>query len=298
MKVIKRDETVQPFSFKKVEAVLNKAFDSVEEYLPESLQDYFKEVFEKVQQKKNEISVEEIQDIIQKELIRKNKFNVVESFINYRRKHAELRENKSDLIKQIRAKLNATNIENQNANVDEASFGGRVGEAADVVCKHEALKMMSKMGRKNHENNMIYIHDLNSYATGQHNCLTIPIDKALAIGFHTRQTDVRPAGSVNTAMQLVAVVMQCQSLEQFGGVAVSHLDWSMVPYIRKSFAKHFKEGLKYIGGLTEEEVDEYLKEVFNKYKDCENIPNDDKINYLDKMLESTTPIDSQIYMKN
>ena len=118
MNVIKRDESVQPFEFKKVEAVLNKAFDSVEESLPESLVDYFKEVFEKVKQKKSEISVEEIQDIIQKELIRKNKFKVVESFINYRRKHAELRENKSDLIKQIRAKLNATNIENQNANVE------------------------------------------------------------------------------------------------------------------------------------------------------------------------------------
>ena len=297
MKVIKRDESVQPFSFGKVEAVLNKAFDSVGEYLPQSLRDHFREVFEKIQLKTKELSVEDIQDIIQKELIKKNKYNVVESFINYRRKHAEARENKMDIFKQIRSKLNATNIENQNANVDEASFGGRVGEAASAVCKHEALKIMSKMARKNHENNMIYIHDLDSYADGRHNCLTIPIDKALAIGFHTRQTDVRPAGSVNTAMQLCAVVMQCQSLEQFGGVAYSHLDWSMVPYIRKSFAKHFKDGLKYIGGFTDEEAEEYLKKVFDKHKLSDNLQNDDKINYLDTMLASTTPIDDDIYTK-
>ena len=293
MNVIKRDESVQPFEFKKVEAVLNKAFDSVEESLPESLVDYFKEVFEKVKQKKSEISVEEIQDIIQKELIRKNKFKVVESFINYRRKHAELRENKSDLIKQIRSKLNATNIENQNANVDEASFGGRVGEAASVVCKHEALKMMSKMARKNHENNMIYVHDMDSYADGRHNCLTIPIDKALAIGFHTRQTDVRPAGSVNTAMQLVAVVMQCQSLEQFGGVAVSHLDWTMVPYIRKSFKKHFIDGLVYIGKVDRNEAEKLVNE--NVAQQTEDLINDDRINYLDKMLSFTESIESDFY---
>ena len=72
-----------------------------------------------------------------------------------------------------------------------------------------------------------------------HNCLTDPLDHILENGFNTRQTDVRPAGSVNTAMQLVAVSFQLQSLQQFGGVSASHLDWTMVPYVRKSFRKHY-----------------------------------------------------------
>lgn len=72
-----------------------------------------------------------------------------------------------------------------------------------------------------------------------HNCLTEPIDDILAKGFTTRQTDVRPASSVNTAMQLVAVAFQIQSLQQFGGVSASHIDHSMVPYVRKSFRKHY-----------------------------------------------------------
>jgi len=55
------------------------------------------------------------------------------------------------------------------------------------------------MARKNHEGNMVYIHDLDHYATGDHNCLSIPFDDLLANGFNTRQTDVRPANSVNTA---------------------------------------------------------------------------------------------------
>ena len=102
------------------------------------------------------------------------------------------------------------------------------------------------MAKANHENNEIYIHDLDNYYVGSHNCLSIPFDKLLANGFKTRQTDVRPAGSVNTAFQLVAVIFQLQSLQQFGGVSATHLDWTMVPYVRKSFYKHFKDGLFYV----------------------------------------------------
>lgn len=88
-----------------------------------------------------------------------------------------------------------------------------------------------------------------------HNCLSIPFDDLLANGFKTKQTDVRPASSVNTAFQLVAVIMQLQSLQQFGGVAATHLDWTMVPYVRKSFWKHYKDGLKYIAEMDEPVLD-------------------------------------------
>lgn len=84
----------------------------------------------------------------------------------------------------------------------------------------------------------------NGIVTG--NCLTIPFDDLLANGFNTRQADIRPANSVNTAFQLIAVLFQLQSLQQFGGVSASHLDWTMVPYVRKSFKKHLKIGNKYI----------------------------------------------------
>lgn len=96
-----------------------------------------------------------------------------------------------------------------------------------------------------------------------HNCLTVPIDDLLANGFTTRQTDVRPASSINTAMQLVAVLFQIQSLQQFGGVAASHLDHSMVPYVRKSFFKHFKNGLKYVEGLDDEEIEKILNDILS-----------------------------------
>lgn len=97
-----------------------------------------------------------------------------------------------------------------------------------------------------------------------HNCLTVPIDDLLANGFKTRQTDVRPASSVNTAMQLVAVLFQIQSLQQFGGVAASHLDHSMVPYVRKSFFKHFKDGLKFIEDMSDEDIEGVMNEILSE----------------------------------
>ena len=106
-----------------------------------------------------------------------------------------------------------------------------------------------------------------------HNCLSIPFDDLLANGFNTRQTDVRPANSINTAMQLVAVLFQLQSLQQFGGVSATHLDWTIVPYVRKSFYKHFKTGAKYIVGvnLPIEEFNDSMSIEDEKYKASGNV---------------------------
>ncbi len=179
--------------------------------------------------------------------MRSERRDVARAYIRYRYKKEVARNKKDDFIKAIREKLDGNNVKNQNANVDEHSFGGRTGEASSVVTKQLALDyLLSPMARKNHIDNIIYTHDLDSYYVGSHNCLSIPFDDLLANGFNTRQADVRPAGSINTAFQLIAVIFQIQSLCQFGGVSATHLDWTMVPYIRKSFWKHFKDGVKYL----------------------------------------------------
>ena len=184
--------------------------------------------------------------------MRSERKDVARSYIRYRYKKEVARGYTNDFIDAIKEKLNADDVQNQNANVDEHSFGGRIGEASGVVTKKLALDyLLSPMARRNHLNNDVYTHDLDNYYVGSHNCLSIPFDELLAKGFNTRQTDVRPAGSVNTAFQLVAVIFQLQSLQQFGGVSATHIDWTMVPYVRKSFCKHYKEGLKYVEGLTE-----------------------------------------------
>lgn len=235
--VIKRDGTNAHFRIEKIFNVLDKAFGSKEMETPVEVYDFIKDWSNNYEDEI--VDVETIQDKIEKYLMRYYPC-VAKNFIIYRAEHKAMREEKSQLIKDVEKKLLAKNVENQNANVDEYSFGGRMGEVTRVVTKDYALKYcMSKKSKNNHLNNEIYIHDLDSYAAGMHNCLSIPFDDLLAKGFHTRQTDVRPANSINTAMQLVAVIFQLQSLQQFGGVSATHLDWTMEPYVKKSFFKHY-----------------------------------------------------------
>ena len=248
--VIKRDGTEVSFNKEKIENAINKAFLEVDGQLYET--DTARDIAIEIEQilvecGQDEVYIEDIQDMVEEKLLISERQDVAQAYINYRDKRSRIRNRNSEIMKEYYKKLRGENIENQNANVDEHSFGGRRGEASGVIEKSCALNdYISTMAKENHEGNMIYIHDLDSYAVGMHNCLSVPFDKLLANGFDTRQTDVRTAGSVSTAMQLVAVIFQLQSLQQFGGVSATHLDWTMVPYVRKSFYKHYLKGMKYL----------------------------------------------------
>ena len=257
MYVIKRDGKKVEYDRNKVVNAINSAFLDVDKVLYETdtAEDIADEITMLVAKNSQGISVEIIQDKIEEYLMRSERPDVARAYIRFRYKREVAREYKKDFMKAVAEKLEARNVKNQNANVDEYSFGGRVGEAAGLLTRQYALDFcLSPMAKKNHLENMIYTHDLDAYAVGMHNCLSIPFDDLLANGFNTRQTDVRPAGSVNTAMQLVAVIFQLQSLQQFGGVSATHLDWTMVPYVRKSFYKHLTDGMKYIDKIETKNI--------------------------------------------
>jgi ribonucleoside-triphosphate reductase len=252
MQVYKRNGEVENFDKNKIITAINKAFIEVDGilYETETAEDIADAIERFVGLNNYPVPIEKIQDRIEEYLMRSERVDVARAYIRYRYKHEMARSYTDDMVEAISEKLAAKNIQKQNANVDEQSFGGRMGEAGSVVWKKIALDHnISAMASENHLNNEIYIHDLDTYAVGMHNCLTIPFDKLLEKGFNTRQTDVRPAGSVSTAMQLVAVIFQLESLQQFGGVSASHLDWTMVPYVRKSFVKHYIKGLKHIENI-------------------------------------------------
>lgn len=245
--VRKRDGRIVEFDKEKIRTAILKAFQEVDGEISDYARNKASKITSHIMNTSQMLAVEDIQDMIESQLMNSERKDVAKAYILYRNERTKIRNKNSTVVKIIKEKLSASNVQNQNANVDEQSFGGRVGESTNAIMKQYALDYcMSDMARNNHLNNEIYIHDLDSYANGTHNCLSIPFDKLLANGFNTRQTDVRPANSVNTAFQLVAVIMQLQSLQQFGGVSATHLDWTMIPYVRKSFSKHFKDGIKYI----------------------------------------------------
>lgn len=222
LQVYKRNGECVPFDKQKIINAINGAFlevdgelyeDDTAKDIAEDIYTYY--LFHSVET--NPVTVERVQDLVEQYLMRSERPDVARAYIRFRYKKEVARNFQHDFIDEIRGKLDARNVQNQNANVDEHSFGGRTGEASGVVTKRLALDyIVSPMAKKRHENNEIYIHDLDNYYVGSHNCLSIPFDDLLANGFNTRQTDVRPAGSVNTAFQLVAVIFQLQSLQQFG----------------------------------------------------------------------------------
>ena len=285
--VVKRDGKEVPYNREKIICAINKALlemdgnlnsDYISKNVATSIENYF------AAHSVECITVEEIQDLVEWNLINGPRADLAKSYIRYRYKKEMARNRYKELMDTIGEKLSASNVQNQNANVDEHSFGGRMGEMNGAVARMYALDhVVSHMAKENHLNNMIYIHDLDHYAVGSHNCLSIPFDDLLAKGFNTRQTDVRPAQSVSTAFQLIAVIFQLQSLQQFGGVSATHIDWTMVPYVRKSFAKHFKDGLIYVQH-DREQAKMVPNELSFEDKQANDIRNDEAYTYAMDMI--------------
>jgi ribonucleoside-triphosphate reductase len=238
-KVIKRDGREVDFDKTKIIKSIDKSFAALGQTDDNNIAE---KIADSIEAMNKTLDVDEIQNLIEAKLMASKHKDVAKAYINYRYLHKMARGQYSELMTAVAEKLTAKSVQNQNANVDEASFGGRMGEANTVVTKQYALEyLVSPMAKANHLNNEVYIHDLDHYAIGNHNCMSIPFDDLLKNGFNTRQTDVRPAQSINTAFQLIAVIFQLQSLQQFGGVSATHLDWTMVPYVRKSFYKHYQD---------------------------------------------------------
>ena len=289
MYIIKRDGRRVKFDQNKIIDAVLAAFKEIDHDLSDyayikagNIADYIQETAEKAD---HELTIEEIQNYVEQGLMSTKRKDVARAYITYRNDRTRERQARSDFQHRLIKKLKATDVANQNANVDERSFGGRAGEVNSEVLRQQALDFfLSEKARRNHLENRVYIHDLDHYVLGDHNCLSIPFDKLLRDGFNTRQADIRPANSVDTAFQLLAVIFQLQSLQQFGGVSATHLDWTMVPYVRKSFYKHYMTGLQYlpheksmcVAGLWEDvditAIDPTKKSIDNPlYKYNENI---------------------------
>lgn len=172
MKVIKRNGDKVDFDKNKIIKAINKAFIEVDGklYENETAIDIADDI-EKIARSVDSLSIEEIQNLVETYLMDSERIDVAKAYIRYRYKREIGRTYSTDLIKTITEKLSGNKIENANANVDEASFGGRKGAAANEVLKQYALDYcMSPKTKKNHLENRIYVHDLDSYATGMHNC--------------------------------------------------------------------------------------------------------------------------------
>ena len=150
MRVIKRDGRSVEFNREKIKNAVLAAFKEVDKEISQEAKNKASDIASYINGLEIEsIPVENIQDIVEDKLMASKRKDVAKAFILYRNDRSRIRENKSQLMKDITEKLMATNVQNQNANVDEKSFGGRVGEASDAVLKKYALdNCISQNGKR------------------------------------------------------------------------------------------------------------------------------------------------------
>lgn len=231
------------------------------------------------------IGVEEIQDIVENELMNRGCNSTAKAYITYRNERTKAREKNAEINKKIASVLMCSDIQNQNANVDERSFGGRKFESANVLHKHIALNSFIRDEvAEAHKQNRIYIHDLSEYDIGDHNCLFVDMQKQFNDGFVTRNGDVRPAGSLATGGQQAAVIYQAQSQVQFGGVASCHLDYDLAPLVKKSFRKHYIINL--LKTMSIFDNDEVIHSIFSEDMSFTDLENEDIDDIVDTLKES------------
>lgn len=279
MIVRKRNGNMVAFDKNKIIVAIQKAMLEVN-INTDRAYDITEKVLDKISDK-NEISIEEIQDVIEETLIEKNYPTVAKAYILYREERKRTRENQARLYeesqKQISEIMAMKNIENSNANVDEASFSGKNSKVTSYFLKEYALNnLMRPEVAQAHRDGLLYTHDLDNYASGMHNCLFIDFEDLFNNkgGFTTRNGDVRKPNDIMTFFQLVAVTFQCASQCQYGGIASNKIDYDASPYVAITFRKSFRNALMDIDGISKEHAELIMKNIEDTNGDIIKLENE------------------------
>lgn len=254
MHVIKRDGTRVLFNPDKIVQAINKAMISTYGAVYET--ETAEEIADLIAQRNVDMSVEQIQDLVEGYLMKSEYPEVAKQYILYRDQRSKERERRSKLVKTVMKRIEATAVENANANVDEKSFSGREKEASSDIQKIIALDYtLSPEVANAHKDMLLYQHDLEKTNIGQHNCLFVDMKKLFTDGFKTRNGDVRPPSNFSSACQQTAVIDQCQSQVQFGGVGTVHLDYDLAPFVKKSYQKKLVQYYTDVQEMSKEDAE-------------------------------------------
>lgn len=281
-RVIKRDGSIELFNSEKIKEALKAAFIEVDGMVTRQTELLIESIIYDLKENVlyDSMHIELIQDEIEKELMNSNRLDVAKAYILYREHRTQEREKENKYKELVKRRVNVTVNENSNANVDEASFSGREKEAAADIFKQVNQEELPRFLTQAHEEMLIYQHDYEKAMFGVHNCLNINFPRLLKYGFTTRNCPVRPARSFSTACQLVAVIFQLQSQNQFGGCGSIHLDYDLAPYVKMSFVKQYVKAIVRnsedfmelnLMEMDDKELEEWVDKNVDKYLSKEGI---------------------------
>ena len=250
--VVKRDGREVPFDSVKIANAIKKSGEEIGEKLRES------EVLGVVQktigyieeEKKNKITVEEIQNIVEKSLIDEGYKNIKFVYSNYRRERTKVREIKSDLMKSIE-KI-GVETDRDNANVGN-NFSSKLLRIASESNKWHNLAIMPKNLARAHETGDLYFHDLDSYNLTI-NCLHIPTREVLEKGFNTVYGTIKAPRRIETAAELSCILLQSSQNDMFGGQSHPDFDNDLSVFIEPTRDEIRKELLDL--GINEDKIED------------------------------------------
>ena len=255
--VVKRSGQRVNFNDTKIALAVKKGFDSVYEEYDEKLVNKVKEkVLSEIRKNykdRKTIGVEDIQDIIEKELKILKYDEVYESFKSYRERRAASREafvvkQQHKFVKAIESlglkSANEENAKRENANVDGDGPMGTMLHFGSTVSREfaKAYLMDAKYARA-HDVGYIHIHDLDFWAMGTTTCTQIDLNKLFKNGFSTGHGYLRTPNSIMSYAALAAIAIQSNQNEQHGGQSIPAFDYYLAPGVLKSFKKEFKQTL-------------------------------------------------------
>ena len=279
--IIKRDGKREDFSISKIKNAVSKAFNATgvndEQQL---IADITMNVIG--QFATPTITVEEIQDLVEKELM-KVRPEVAKKYIIYREWRNTEREKKTQ-IKHIMdgiVAIDKNDVNLSNANMSSHTPAGQMMTFASEVTKDYTYKyLLPKKFAEAHQLGDIHIHDLDYYPTKTTTCIQYDLGDLFERGFRTKNGSIRTPQSIQSYATLATIIFQTNQNEQHGGQAIPAFDFFMAKGVRKSFLKHLTSYLSFFismqGGLCDDKslkliIEENISSIKTEETERENL---------------------------
>ncbi|MBR0110488.1 MAG: anaerobic ribonucleoside triphosphate reductase [Bacteroidales bacterium] len=260
--VIKRDGRKVEFNNQKIVAAILKAMDITEAGQDIVLAAKIADTISK--SGKTEMSVEEIQDCVEMELMKSPRKEVARCYIAYRNQRNLARKAKTNEIFQEIIDAQANDITRENANMNADTPAGMMMKFASEATKSYVDEcLLSEDVREAVAGNYIHIHDKDYYPTKSLTCIQHPLDLILEHGLKAGHGESRPAKRIETASVLACISMETVQNEMHGGQAIPAFDFYLAPFVRKTYEEEIDKVSALMNAdfseLKGAQIDDYLK---------------------------------------
>ena len=244
--VVKRDGRIVGYNEEKVKAAIRKAMLQTEKGEDESL---IMRIVDRITAKgKENMEVEQIQDMVEEELMKSSRKEVAKKYIAYRdmRRIARNAKTRDIFLEIINAKNNDVTRENANMNADSPA-GMIMKFASETTKKFVDDYLLSPEAKEAVRGNYLHVHDKDYYPTKSLTCVQHPLDNILKYGFAAGHGESRPAKRIETASVIACISLETAQNEMHGGQAIPAFDFYLAPFVRASLIEELKNIEKFDG---------------------------------------------------